>query len=34
MILRLAFANHHHYSGWLTRRRTISLSPFHQRLGR
>ena len=28
MILRLALCQHHHYSCWLTRRRTISLSPL------
>lgn len=33
MILRLAFANRNHYSGWLAIRRTISLSPLRsQRL--
>jgi hypothetical protein len=33
MILRLAFAKPNHHSDWsqLTRRRTISLSPFHSK---
>jgi len=31
MILRLAFCQHHHYSCWLTRQRTISLSPLHSK---
>src|SRR5207247_4730082 len=34
MILRLAFCQHHHYSCWLTRQRTISLSPqLYARIG-